>query len=115
VLPTKTIMNIDEEIKKAESTIEYWQERIKNLKKEKQTTEDLLCDYIYRGFAISEKSEEKILEWETEHNMECRNRYIDYIFTKTELGTALSVICPKCKKELTGLCCSSDPLYSDKE
>ena len=107
------INNLDMEIENAKKQIEEYTKSLKKMTECKKRQEQLLDDYLIRGFAISEKSEERILNWEAEHNMKCKNRYIDYIFTKTELGTALSVRCPKCKRELTGLQCSNDPLYAD--
>lgn len=113
----KSIVNeinyINQQIEDTENNIDKNTKKLDELINEKKAKEELLDDYSMRGFAIGKHSQEKIDEWEAEHNCNCRNRYIDYIFTPTELGTALTVKCSKCRMTLTGLCCSSDPLYAD--
>lgn len=105
---------IDNHIEDAKNQLEKQTKRLDNLLAEKERKETLLEDYFLRGFAISEKTQERINNWKEEHKKKCSCWCVDYIFTPTELGTALNVVCPKCGATVE--CnCSSDAFSSDDD
>lgn len=108
------LKTIEQDIEDAKNEIKKQTERLDYLLAEKERRESLLEDYFVRGFAISEKTQERINNWKEEHKEKCSCWCVDYIFTPTELGTALEVVCPKCGAKVE--CnCSSDALASDDD